>query len=391
MPDSGTDFWAAATDPNSDVQPPPVEFATQVATLAGDETPFRQGELPLWSRLTRPAKRVTWRSRLLAALGWCVTIGLLAIAVLRITFHDEAVLLTWLNAFTLYLYLPAYVVLAFAAWTRRYALGLTSAAVIACHLTWIAPDFLPARSYSSSSGTASAASPPVRIFYANTHGGYNRDVESVLGEALADDPDVIILSELDPVWIRQLLPQQAALLKAYPYGTDLKHRNSGDMCIFSRLPVRRMEQIHYQWRCSLVVDVSAGDQWLRVVAVHSPRPTFQVRDSYYEFWDQLEPIVGRPQGPLVLIGDCNATQHSRIYEQLGADGLRSAHEDRGRGYATTWPNGFLPVPPIRIDQAFLSPDVECTSVREGIGAKSDHKPLILDVRVHGDPSSDPAR
>ena len=95
----------------------------------------------------------------------------------------------------------------------------------------------------------------------------------------------------------------------------------------------------------------------------------------------------KQRGPLVVIGDFNATQHSRVYQQLESDGLRSAHEDRGRGYVTTWPNGAQPLPPIRIDQAFLSPQVECLSIREGIGPGSDHKPLILQLRVY---ASEPA-
>jgi endonuclease/exonuclease/phosphatase (EEP) superfamily protein YafD len=85
---------------------------------------------------------------------------------------------------------------------------------------------------------------------------------------------------------------------------------------------------------------------------------------------------------VVVLGDFNATQHSRVYKQLKADGMRSAHEDRGRGYATTWPNGKQPIPPIRIDQAFLSPSVECISIDEGVGRESDHKPLLLDLRIH---------
>jgi endonuclease/exonuclease/phosphatase (EEP) superfamily protein YafD len=83
-----------------------------------------------------------------------------------------------------------------------------------------------------------------------------------------------------------------------------------------------------------------------------------------------------------VVGDFNATQHSRVYEQLMSGHFRSAHEDRGRGYATTWPNGLRPVPPIRIDQALMSPQVECVSIVEGTGLGSDHKPLILELRVH---------
>jgi endonuclease/exonuclease/phosphatase (EEP) superfamily protein YafD len=89
----------------------------------------------------------------------------------------------------------------------------------------------------------------------------------------------------------------------------------------------------------------------------------------------------------VVLGDFNSTQYSLVYHEITSLGLRSAHEDRGRGFATTWPNGENPLPPIRIDQAFLSPEVECLDIFEGIGRGSDHKPLILDIRVHTDPAT----
>jgi endonuclease/exonuclease/phosphatase (EEP) superfamily protein YafD len=66
---------------------------------------------------------------------------------------------------------------------------------------------------------------------------------------------------------------------------------------------------------------------------------------------------------------------------LTESGLRSAHDDRGRGYATTWPNGQNLCPPIRIDHALVSPEIEVESIREGRGRGSDHKPLILDVHI----------
>jgi len=93
------------------------------------------------------------------------------------------------------------------------------------------------------------------------------------------------------------------------------------------------------------------------------------------------PEIMAEQGPLVVVGDCNATQYSAVYQRLTADRLRSAHEDRGRGYATSWPNGQLWLPPIRIDQAFISREVECLDIKEGEGRGSDHKPLILDIKI----------
>jgi endonuclease/exonuclease/phosphatase (EEP) superfamily protein YafD len=95
----------------------------------------------------------------------------------------------------------------------------------------------------------------------------------------------------------------------------------------------------------------------------------------------IERVVTKEQGPVAVIGDFNATQFSRVYRQLQEGGLRSAHEDRGRGTATTWPNLDFPFPLIRIDQVLLSPEVACISIEEGDVPGSDHRSLIVDLAV----------
>jgi endonuclease/exonuclease/phosphatase (EEP) superfamily protein YafD len=345
--------------------------------LVGEETGIRGGELPMWTRLRGgPWQR---RRRWLARLAWCATLLLMVVAFSRMFFHDAAAPLTWLNAFTLYVYLPAYVALAVAMWTKRWWLATASAGVIACHFVWVLPDFRPATPYVPPSPTVEA-SRPLKIFYANVRGGRNMQMDEVLADALGNDPDVIVLAEMQGYWWHRMVRLNP--LPSHPYGTNLKSRNSGDVGIFSRLPVRRMEQIIIGNRVVLVVDITLeAKRNLRLVALHSPRPNLNDRGEYDTFWQKLRPILMEEPGPTVVIGDFNATQHSLVYEQLEADGFRSAHEDRGRGYATTWPNGVNWIPPIRIDQAFLSSDVECLSIASGNGLGSDHKPFILDIQV----------
>ena len=92
--------------------------------------------------------------------------------------------------------------------------------------------------------------------------------------------------------------------------------------------------------------------------------------------------LSRRVDPLIIIGDFNTTQHSRFYRQLTDAGMIDAHRQHGRGLTTTWPNGWSPgVPPIRVDQAMISPDLACLDISEGIGAGSDHKPVILEVAL----------
>jgi endonuclease/exonuclease/phosphatase (EEP) superfamily protein YafD len=310
--------------------------------------------------------------------AWCVTLGLLAVAALRIGDHDAAVLLIWLNAFTLYVYLPAYVILAVAIKRQRWLLAAASATVVLCHLVWVGPDFQPATPYEPARG-ASARSRPLRIFYANLR-ATNRNRTGVFDEIAGADPDVVVLVESQRQWFEAI--KQAPVMKPFVYGTSLQERFPGEVVIFSKLPVHGQQRVWAAGRMCNVVDIPLAGETLRLFCLHSPRPVIERPYGYDAYWEKITPILVDQPKPLVVIGDFNATQQSLVYQRLTSQGLRSAHADRGRGYATTWPNGQHPLPPIRIDQALLSSDVECVEISEGVGAGSDHKPLILDIRVH---------
>jgi endonuclease/exonuclease/phosphatase (EEP) superfamily protein YafD len=347
------------------------ELASRVAEFVDEDAGFRGGELPLWSRLGRGGSGSNRGSVLIPTLAWCIVLSLSAIALLRYFWHDDRWPLVLLNAFTLYLYLPAYAILAYAALTRRRALAGLSMAMIACHLVLIWPDLRPAQS----PATATRQSRAVRIYFANVHAS-NQNLEGILSEARSFDPDVIVLAEMQRWWWRQMISRNP--LPDYPYGTNLARRNAGDLGVFSRLPVRSMKQIAAGGRFALQADIAVDDDALRLFAMHSPRPTPDTFDEYQQFWDLVGRAVAADQGPVVVIGDFNATQYSRVHRQLQEGGLRSAHEERGRGLALSWPNPF---PLIRIDQAFVSPEVQCLAVQMGEAPGSDHKSLIVEVVV----------
>ena len=330
------------------------------------------------SNLGRESPQRIWARRCRIAT-WAITLGLLTFAALHVVCLDSWAPLIWFNAFTLYLYLPAYIVAAIAVWKRRWLLAALNALIIACHLTWVAPDFQPATA-SQPAGLADV-SRTVRIFSANIR-ATNPDHESVLKEIAAVDPDIVILIEYRRWWTHSL--RDSPVLKPYIYGTNLDAPYNGEVGIFSRIPISKQQMLWVGTHVNDVVDIPLGRTSLRLFALHSPRPFYGEHFGYDGFWREALPFISQQSRPLVLIGDFNATQYSRVYQELTSMGLRSAHVDRGRGYATTWPNGDNPLPPIRIDQAFLSPQVECLNITEGIGSGSDHKPLILEIRVRED-------
>ena len=99
-----------------------------------------------------------------------------------------------------------------------------------------------------------------RIFYANVHAS-NQDLEGVLSEVRRYDPDVIVLVEMQRWWWHELIGRRP--FPDYPYGTDLDLRNAGDVGVFSRLPVRRFEQVAVAGRTVLAIDLAVEGETLR--------------------------------------------------------------------------------------------------------------------------------
>jgi endonuclease/exonuclease/phosphatase (EEP) superfamily protein YafD len=330
--------------------------------------------------VTENAKSTTAGSKVLACAAWIVTTSLAVVAVLRIFYHDGSHFLIWLNAFTRYVYLPAYACILVGMWQRRRRLSSLAAAVIACHLYWIAPDFLRDRRFDiASAATSSATSDAgsLRIFFANVC-YLNTQYEEMMREIADAEPDVVVFVEFSPQWYAAF--RASGIAGKFPYDNGQPPSVSG-VNVFSKRPLKSSTQKWFADRGVATIEVPMGAETLRIVGLHAPRPMDFRRDDYEGFWKGVMPLLVGEQHPLVVVGDFNATQYSRVCQDLKRGGLRSAHEDRGRGLATTWPNGTLPVPPIRIDQAFLSPDVECVGIREGEGLGSDHKPLVLEVRL----------
>ncbi len=321
-------------------------------------------------------RRGLWWGSYLSA--WCAVVVLTVAAAMQIFYHDGVLPLVWVSSFTRYVYLPAYLCVAWAAWQRRWVLLAAGSAVVACHVTWMVPDFVRDRRFDAPPRTAASASPTLRVFFANVAAN-NNEHQALLDEIAAADPDVVMLAEFSWPW--HITFKTAPIMAPYKYGTGWLSSHIGSINVFSKLPLKLEQQDWSTGRPMHTVEIQLGTQTLRLTGLHGPRPVADPRYNYYGYWNVMLPKLMDERGPLVIVGDFNVTEHSRVYGQLAADRLRSAHDDRGRGWASTWPNGQYWLPPVRIDQVFVSPEIECVRIVEGEGRGSDHKPVIVDVRI----------
>ena len=316
--------------------------------------------------------------RIAVVAGWILVALLGAVALLRVAAHDVAHPLILLNEFTMYLYLPAYGVLVAALLLRRRALAAGAALLVAAHLVWISPGALRAAPLSAEA----LAAPPLRLVSANLLMS-NPDTDGIVGEILVEDPDVLVVQELSAHW--QTALESSEIGRRLPYHVAEARETPFGVGIYSRYPLEDAE-VWYAWGAPVArATVRVGGRPVRLYDVH-PLPPLHA--EWVTNWSEaLEAVRGEvekerkrdPEGALVVAGDFNMTRHARWFGRFTDLGLRDAHEDRGRGLATTWPNGTLRVPAIRLDHVLISPHVACLSVREGQGRGSDHRPILVEL------------
>src|SRR5690349_17211195 len=134
-------------------------------------------------------------AKLLEGVGWLVVVLLGVVALARLVAHDSTFPLIALNAFTTYLYVPIWIVLAGALLGRRWWMAGAAGLIALLHVAWVHPESLVARSVPAEAETA----PKLRVMTANLL-MVNQDTVGIVGEILAARPDVLLVQELAPQW-----------------------------------------------------------------------------------------------------------------------------------------------------------------------------------------------
>lgn len=242
-----------------------------------------------------------------------------------------------------------------------------------------------------------------RLMTWNVHrcvGGDRRlDVDRVAAVIAEYAPDVVCLQELDVGRARTGHVDQAAAiadrlgmgLRFHPamtieaelYGDAILTPHPERLVKAGPLPtVRGVPGL--EPRGALWVRLEIGGQPLNVINTHLglvPREQrLQAAALAGRDW------LGHPDmaGPVILAGDFNATSITRPYRLIAA---RLADAQRRLGQAPTiktFPSGF---PAIRIDHAFISPEIRPVAIMAPFSPlarmASDHLPLVLDFEIAG--------
>jgi endonuclease/exonuclease/phosphatase (EEP) superfamily protein YafD len=302
---------------------------------------------------------------------WLVVIGLLGLVITRSVAFDRDHLFMLANAYTLWIFLPAYPIAVAAVCFRAVPLATAAGLIVVAHLVWVVPPAFHAVPAPAASALR------VRIVSANLRYD-NYEHGPLIDELAHSDADVIVLEEVTPGWWRSITDR--GLRSEYPVRVTALRDDPGGMAILARRPLTDVVVHHAGGWPVITATLAFGGRRIHLAGVHpvAPLETFARNQRAQR---EITAIARNLARPRLLVGDFNASPYNRWYHQLLNLGLRDAHESVGRPFATSWPNGQKLLPPLLLDHLFADPPLVAVTAREGRGEGSDHRPIIIDLAV----------
>lgn len=207
-----------------------------------------------------------------------------------------------------------------------------------------------------------------------TSGNENR----VLAAVRNHDPDFILFEEVDERWADRL----KELWPAYPYRTVDVRDDCFGIALLSKVPFEKSKiaNVGHVGVPSVYGVLKADGTSFTLVGTH-PLPPGSAEYAHYrnQQLDELPSFLARFKGPLILLGDLNASPWSPYFRKLiRATGLRDS--SRGRGVQPTWPAFAWPML-IPIDHCLHNDGIVILEKEVGEDIGSDHLPVIVDFAV----------
>ena len=233
---------------------------------------------------------------------------------------------------------------------------------------------------------------PLRIAWANLR-NWSTGGEAVSGLLSAEAPDIAVLTELSANHRRAVFSADA-----YRFTTTFPSGSAFDVMLMSRLPPTEVRFDYTHGTAFPVMEArfcpTAGSAaCLAIVALHAPRmplpwaaaglPATR-RDGMLALAAGMARRRLQAHDHVLMLGDFNAAPYSAGFRAaLAASGLTDSccvPAERPSRPRPTWFSSW-PGVGLALDHALVSPGLRIVERRLGPDIGSDHRPLVLDIRL----------
>lgn len=255
---------------------------------------------------------------------------------------------------------------------RRWRTAAFFGATAAVNVSIVAPMFVPNPGTDVPPGIE-----PVRAMLANVNAHFGAP-EKALEVIRAVDPDILLLEEVSDRWVASLVPA----LSNYPHASIEPRNDNFGIALFSRLPFAlcTVTNIGSAEVPTILAELHVADDTFALLGTHPLPPAGKTYSAFRnEQLDLLSEVVTGLHGPVIVMGDLNATPWSPHFRKLLRNS-RLLDSGRGHGIQPTWPthNFLLRLP---LDHFLHNDGIVVTRREVGPDAGSDHYPLIVEFVV----------
>lgn len=235
------------------------------------------------------------------------------------------------------------------------------------NISLVAPLFMPQPKIATASGSTMTA------LLINVNSA-NQQYDQVIAEIKHDQPDILVLEEINPRWNTQL----ANVKTDYPFQIESIRDDNFGIKVFSKLPIHNSEILYFgsAHLPSISLNIKLDQQTINIIATHPPPPINANLASFRN--QQLLAIADHIkilQTPVILIGDLNLSPWSHFFHQILARG--NLHNSlNGFGSQMSWPTQFLPLG-LPIDHILHTKDLVTVDRQIGNHVGSDHYPVFI--------------
>ena len=343
---------------------------------------------------TSPFKLITLRIFQIGTAAYAL--GALAWAITHPFLGDWGWRTFIVNAFSVYLFLPAPVFLLMALALRQRLLPIALAFVMVAGLYWHGWMLLP------KFPSAPANAPRLSVMTFNVL-FVNHDPTKTIRAIQEANADVVSLQELNFSIARGLRTQ---LAKEYPYQLLDPADDASGMGLISRYPFTVLDAQSFDFtvwdRKPQFVSLNLGGKLITVINAHPaatvPGDPYWMRVSMQSRMAQMQSVVDFVKTraePVIVPIDMNATPQNDPYRLMSSVLIDSWHE-AGWGFGHTFPGAATPggsrptrrgvpiVPQwlLRIDYVWHSHQLVAAEVKPGpFDEQSDHRPMLATLAL----------
>lgn len=206
----------------------------------------------------------------------------------------------------------------------------------------------------------------------------NNNSDKVLDFIINEDPDLIVLQEVNQKWDTYL----SSLGSTFPFKlTEIREDNFG-LVVLSKVELIDPEKIILSSIDvpSFYFKINKNGKETHLIATHPLPP---IGTDYFDYRNEqftnLNEMVKTLNGRTVLIGDLNTTSFSPNFSRI-TDGTSLRDSRLGFGLQPSW-NAQIPFISVTIDHILISKEIMVTNRMVGPDIGSDHFPVIIKIGI----------